>query len=667
MAQTVDAGAGAARRLSCARHGLRDRRLPEDPPDGRIPTTRGGPVPGDAGRESHRCAPGPGRRDVASAGQRLGRRDHLRICPSQLHRAGQGVRRVRPRRATGWPDQPARGGRARPRTPAVRRPHLVPPGRSGDRRLVVRWCRLPLPSQVDGVSPSHRTAPVDAHGRRVLRSQPAGAVGRAEPTYHCDPERPAVTAPIPIGALGLVATRFPLDPGPAIDPFTLAGSSGIVVHTENRVLVGLGTALTIPLGSGLDSDVDIDRVAELLASIECSDHLDTGDGPEGGRSPAGAGHAVVAFGALPFDRSAPTSLVVPEVLYSSDHEGGEWVTVVGTDRAVLPATGAGLRSQILGGKLLGGLYLGEQRDALDRPGLPEQIHPLASDDDFCAMVARAIAAIDKGELVKVVLARHVDVIMSKAIRVDDLLRRWSRLEPNCTIFSLPTAEGQFVGASPELLVERSGTDIHSRPLAGTTDRFRGDGGSALPVELLESAKDSAEHRLVVDAIERALRPLTSTLDVPTEPDLVHLHNITHLGTSIIGRLAAGTDDDVPSVLALVAALHPTPAVGGEPVASARAMIARSEPQSRGSYAGPVGYVDAAGDGMWVVGIRAMTIRGRTARLSAGVGIVEGSEPSTELVEANLKFTAVFDALAPGVRFSTANGSGTGAGPRAAVG
>jgi isochorismate synthase len=283
------------------------------------------------------------------------------------------------------------------------------------------------------------------------------------------------------------------------------------------------------------------------------------------------------------------------------------------------------------------------------------------------MVARAIAAIDKGELVKVVLARHVDVIMSKAIRVDDLLRRWSRLEPNCTIFSLPTAEGQFVGASPELLVERSGTDIHSRPLAGTTDRFRGDGGSALPVELLESAKDSAEHRLVVDAIERALRPFTSTLDVPTEPDLVHLHNITHLGTSIIGRLAGGTDDDVPSVLALVAALHPTPAVGGEPVASARAMIARSEPQSRGSYAGPVGYVDAAGDGMWVVGIRAMTIRGRTARLSAGVGIVDGSEPSTELAEANLKFTAVFDALAPGAPFSTSDRAGTDAGPRAAVG
>jgi len=481
-----------------------------------------------------------------------------------------------------------------------------------------------------------------------------------------------VTARSPLGTPGLVATRFPLDPGPAIDPFALAGPTGIVVHTGSRVLVGLGTALTIPLASGLDSDVDIDRVAELLASIECADHLDVGGVPEDGHGPAGAGHAVVAFGALPFDRSAPTSLVVPEVLYASDQAGREWVTVVAADRAALPSTGAGLRSQLLGGQLLGGQRLGgrfrgEQPDTPDHPDLPEQVRPLASDEYFCDMVANAVAAIDEGELVKVVLARHVDVTMGEAIGVDDLLRRWSRLEPNCTVFSLPTPEGQFVGASPELLVERSGTEIHSRPLAGTTERFRGDGGSALPEELLESAKDSAEHRLVVDAIERALRPFTSTLDVPTQPDLVHLRNITHLGTSITGRLAGCADDGIPSVLALVAALHPTPAVGGEPVAAARAMIARSEPQSRGTYAGPVGYVDAAGDGMWVVGIRAMTIRGRTARLSAGVGIVEGSEPSTELVEANLKFTAVFDALAPGVRFSTANGSGTGAGPRAAVG
>ncbi len=470
----------------------------------------------------------------------------------------------------------------------------------------------------------------------------------------------------------LVAVRFPLDPGPMVDPFALAGSTGIVVHSRGRTLVGLGNALTIPLPSGLDSGTDIDRVARLLSSIGCADHLGPDEGAVDRHGPPGGGHAVVAFGALPFDRSAPASLAVPEVVYGVEQGGREWVTVVATDPSELPSSSCDLRSHLLAGRLLAGRLLAGQPPAdhtrfvpgtTGRHGLPQQIRPLVSDDQFCGMVADAVDAIEQGELVKVVLARHVEVTMGEPIRVDELLRRWSRLEPDCTIFSLSTADGQFVGASPELLMERSGGQIHSRPLAGTTERFRGDRSGALPEELLESTKDSAEHRLVVDAIERSLRPLTATLQVPTRPDLVHLHNITHLGTSITGSLARTATGSIPSVLALVAALHPTPAVGGVPVASARAMIDRSEPESRGCYAGPVGYVDAAGDGTWVVGIRAMTVRERTARLSAGVGIVDGSEPTTELAEANLKFTAVFDALAPGVNFSTSDGTG----PRAAVG
>ena len=77
------------------------------------------------------------------------------------------------------------------------------------------------------------------------------------------------------------------------------------------------------------------------------------------------------------------------------------------------------------------------------------------------------------------------------------------------------------------------------------------------------------------------------------------------------------------------------------------MISRLEPEPRGNYAGPVGYVDADGDGRWMLGIRALTVDDRTARLTAGVGIVAGSEPAIELVETNLKLTAVLDALAPG--------------------
>jgi isochorismate synthase EntC len=167
---------------------------------------------------------------------------------------------------------------------------------------------------------------------------------------------------------------------------------------------------------------------------------------------------------------------------------------------------------------------------------------------------------------------------------------------------------------------------------------------------------------VVEAIGRALEPLCTELVTPSSPDLVHLHNITHLGTSMTGTLSAGPDGSVPTALQLLAALHPTPAVGGVPAREARSVIADLEPRSRGNYAGPVGYVDAHGNGKWMLGIRSMSVNGRMAHLAAGVGIVEGSSPDVELAETNLKLTAVFDALAPGVPFSTAGTPVTGTVP-----
>jgi isochorismate synthase EntC len=280
----------------------------------------------------------------------------------------------------------------------------------------------------------------------------------------------------------------------------------------------------------------------------------------------------------------------------------------------------------------------------------------STDDAFRSAVADAVAAIDRGELAKVVLARQADVTLSRAVDVVGLLRRWDALEPTCTLFSLPTLAGQFVGASPELLVERIGDRFRCLPLAGTTGRpGQGDGR---PAELLESAKDGEEHRLVVEGVRDALAPLSVGIEVPNRPGLVHLHNMTHLGTPVTGVLATrdrpspGEGARTPSALHLVAALHPTPAVGGVPRDAALDTIARLEPDGRGTYAGPVGFVDAAGDGRWVIGIRAVTVAGPTARMVAGFGVVRGSHPEDELVEATLKFTSVFDALAPGQTFPT---------------
>ncbi len=431
---------------------------------------------------------------------------------------------------------------------------------------------------------------------------------------------------------GVTAWRAALPVGGAIDPWSLAGGEDAILMAEGgRVLVGLGTALRLDLPGGLDDTGAVERVSQRLAAVTCDDRLPAGATPL---------RAVLAFGALPFARNGAAALVVPTTLYCREPDGSEWVTVVagadGTPGGDPADVRAGLAAR-------SDRWTGGVRPAAWR------IEPGDGDFGFEDRVSEAVAAIGRDQVDKVVLSRRVEVTADRVLDVADLLRRWSVLEPSCTLFSVPTPSGRFVGASPELLVERRGSTVTSRPLAGTTDRHH-PVGSTLPPVLLESAKDAEEHRLVVDAIREALGPWCDRLEVPDAPELVHLHNITHLGTTIGGTLRRRPGDEVASVLALVALLHPTPAVGGVPRHAALELIDRLEAGSRGPYAGAVGWMDGTGDGRWVVGIRAMTVVGATASLSAGVGIVAGSRPEVERRETDLKFTAVFDALAPGVPF-----------------
>ncbi len=449
-------------------------------------------------------------------------------------------------------------------------------------------------------------------------------------------------------APGLSAVRVPLGPGATIDPFGLAGVDGIVFCSGPTTRVGLGVAIELALPRGLDDSDDLTDLVSSLATITVTDGMASGSAHPGG-------DAVIAFGALPFDRSSPASLVVPHVLFGSDGDDRQWVTWI-TSGGTPPPWGSGdPRAWLV--ERSSRVDAGIARTARSGPPPPPpppplRIEPRTSDEGFRAMVGEALEAIEHGNVAKVVLARQVEVTMGRPIIVADLLRRWHGLEPNCAVFSVPTAEGQFIGATPELLVERSGRSVRSRPLAGTTGRRGGDPGGRQAGALLASSKDGTEHRLVVEAIEEVLAPRCDVLDVPAGPGLVHLQTMTHLGTSITGTLATPGGGSVPSALDLVAALHPTPAVGGVPTPAARRLIDHLEPGSRGHYAGPVGYVDAGGDGTWMVGIRSLTARGATASLAAGVGIVDGSDPESELAETNLKLTAVFGALSPGVPFST---------------
>ena len=269
-------------------------------------------------------------------------------------------------------------------------------------------------------------------------------------------------------------------------------------------------------------------------------------------------------------------------------------------------------------------------------------------DVFCGQVDDALEAIGEGELEKTVLARSLSVTHDGSIDVPAFLERLRALYPTCTLVAMGRGDDTFLAATPELLVRVRGDRVSTAALAGSALRGRRpDEDRALGEALLASTKERAEHAHVVDAIRDVLAERTKDLDVPAEPVLRPLFGIQHLETPIGGTLLEGHTD----VLDLVSELHPTPAVGGVPAASARDWIRRVEGLDRGWYAAPIGWLDQQGGGDFRVALRSALIRngvgesGRSSRslLFAGAGLVAGSEPEQELVETRIKLRAL---LAP---------------------
>ncbi len=265
-------------------------------------------------------------------------------------------------------------------------------------------------------------------------------------------------------------------------------------------------------------------------------------------------------------------------------------------------------------------------------------------DDYARSVATAVDRIRDGGLGKVVLARTVELDAGRALEPMTLLRHLRAVDPDCYTFATPIGQGGatfLIGASPELLVSRRGRVIASTPLAGSAPRF-GDPGEdrASADRLFNSTKDREEHAFVVDAIAETLGPFCEELAYPPEPELVGTANVWHLGTPFRGRLR----EPPPTALELAGLLHPTPAVGGSPREPALALIDELEPFDRGCYAGPVGWMDADGDGEWAIALRCAEVTLRRARLFAGAGIVADSDPAAELEETERKFRAFLDSL-----------------------
>jgi len=392
-----------------------------------------------------------------------------------------------------------------------------------------------------------------------------------------------------------------------VDLLDVAGADGVVFERGADGLAGRGEALRIEIPSLAPEHLA--AVQARLADVVVVDEL---------RRP---GTGAVAFAALPFDPSMAAAFVVPELVVGKAADGTRWLTTVGDD----PGDPVGHPAELLA-----------PTPDEARPGR-FAVEGVQEAGEWMDTVADATKRIAAGDFDKVVLAREVRVTADEPLPRLALLRRLRRAFPGCFAFAV----GGMVGASPELLVSRSGDTVRAHPMAGTAPRGGDPTTDArLAASLLSSAKDRAEHQITIDMVWETLLPFCSYVDSEPEPSIVAVANVQHLASLVEGRLS----HPPASVLELVAALHPTPAVAGWPLAPALQYIAANEGIDRDRYAGAVGWVDAAGNGTWAVGIRSALLDGPTARLFAGVGVVADSDPQAELAETEAKFQAVLSAI-----------------------
>jgi isochorismate synthase len=276
-----------------------------------------------------------------------------------------------------------------------------------------------------------------------------------------------------------------------------------------------------------------------------------------------------------------------------------------------------------------------------RPARALDVTPVRNPIAWAAAVDSASARLRSGEAEKVVLAREVIARGDGVVSVGAVTRSLRAAYPSCFTYLITGGDGTaFAGASPELLIRRSGGAAYSQPMAGSVARGATEAeDERLATQLRDSRKDGAEHRVVSRFVVDALRPHASAVSA-IAPEIVRFTNIQHLATSIRADLSEPAAD----VLELAAALHPTPAVGGWPREAANRIIDDLEAMERGWYAGAVGWTDGRGDGEFAVALRCGLLWEDGARLYAGNGVMPDSDPARELDETDLKFKALLSAL-----------------------
>ena len=367
--------------------------------------------------------------------------------------------------------------------------------------------------------------------------------------------------------------------------------------------VGLGEALRLEF-SGPDRFRDARRAwTELAARATVDDAVGL------------PGTGLLAFGAFAFAGSSErvSTLIVPRVVVGR-RGGVGWITRI--DDGDAPADASPLSKEPYG--------VGFESGRM-------------TPDRYRAAVRAALEDIDSGTLGKVVLSRDVVGRLPEGADLRPALDRLATGYPDCWTFAV---DG-LIGASPETLVRARGGRVAARVLAGSTARGADTASDAAQANaLLVSAKDLDEHDFAVVSVLSSLAPYAGELRSSPAPFPLMLPNVWHLASDVDGRLVNGT-----GTLDLLEALHPTAAVAGTPTDGALARIAALEPFDRGRYAGPVGWVDATGDGEWAVALRCAQVDpDGTVTGYAGAGIVGGSDPERELAETSLKLRPVMEAF-----------------------
>jgi len=329
-----------------------------------------------------------------------------------------------------------------------------------------------------------------------------------------------------------------------------------------------------------------------------------------------SGTGPVLFTSFSFDRNNESVLVIPKVTVGQKN-AESWITWIGDS---------------------------PQPQLVETPFSISQSEITYSDgsistSEWTERVAEAIKRIDQSSVDKVVLARDIRGTSTVDIDARAILKKLALEYPSTWTFSV----GGLVGATPELLLRLSRGMVTSRVLAGTIPKTGDDEKDlALAGSLARSSKDLEEHEFAVRSVADALEPFCSSTNVPESPYVLHLANVMHLATDVTGALTE-TKQRVDA-FSLLKSLHPSAAVCGTPRNIAFDIIDEIEGMNRGRYAGPVGWIDASGDGELGIALRSGQIQGREIRIFAGCGIVSGSDPEKELEESAAKMLAMRSAL-----------------------